>query len=57
VADVEAELGQRGVRLAPQQADMFGQMRRLFAPLLVAALVAAAVLLVAAGVLIGALAL
>jgi predicted ester cyclase len=40
-----------------QQADMFGQMRQLFAPLLVVALVAAAVLLLAAGVLIGALAL
>ena len=37
---------------------MFGQMRQLFAPLLIVVLVAAAVLLLlAAGVLIGALAL
>jgi predicted ester cyclase len=40
-----------------QQADMFGQMRRLFGPLLVAALIATAVLLLAIGLLIGALVL
>jgi predicted ester cyclase len=40
-----------------QQADMLGQMRQLFGPLLVVVLVVAAVLLLALGVLIGALAL